>query len=104
MLFGSLAKAGHPMGKFCWGKLANSTAGTHTAHKNLPGVHKCSVMTNRKTKRLHTPILLLLSVFHTNTIHRKAGAAILEKKNIYVCIYTHLTSIGNWQKRRKNEL
>lgn len=28
MLFGSLAKPGHPMGKFCWGELANTTAGT----------------------------------------------------------------------------
>lgn len=28
MLFGSLAKPGHPMGKFCWGELVNTTAGT----------------------------------------------------------------------------
>ena len=35
MLFGSLAKPGHPMGKFCWGELANTTAGTHNTHKGL---------------------------------------------------------------------
>lgn len=29
MLFGSLAKPGHPMGKFCWGELVNTTTGTH---------------------------------------------------------------------------
>ena len=33
MLFGSLAKPGHPMGKFCWGELVNTTAGTHNTHR-----------------------------------------------------------------------
>lgn len=32
MLFGSLAKPGHPMGKFCWGEFANTTAGTLNPH------------------------------------------------------------------------
>lgn len=33
MLFGSLAKPGHPMGKFCWGELVNTTAGTDNTHR-----------------------------------------------------------------------
>ncbi len=33
MLFGSLAKPGHPMGKFCWGELVNTTAGTHNTRR-----------------------------------------------------------------------
>uniref|UniRef100_H2UTN3 Nardilysin convertase n=1 Tax=Takifugu rubripes TaxID=31033 RepID=H2UTN3_TAKRU len=37
MLFGSLAKPGHPMGKFCWGELANTTAGTHNPHRASSG-------------------------------------------------------------------
>lgn len=36
MLFGSLAKPGHPMGKFCWGELVNTTAGTHNTHNTKP--------------------------------------------------------------------
>lgn len=37
MLFGSLAKPGHPMGKFCWGELANTTAGTLNPHRASSG-------------------------------------------------------------------
>lgn len=37
MLFGSLAKPGHPMGKFCWGELANTTAGTFNPHRASSG-------------------------------------------------------------------
>lgn len=37
MLFGSLAKPGHPMGKFCWGEFANTTAGTLNPHRASSG-------------------------------------------------------------------
>lgn len=33
MLFGSLAKPGHPMGKFCWGELVKTTAGTNNTRR-----------------------------------------------------------------------
>lgn len=32
MLFGSLAKPGHPMGKFCWGECGKTTTGTFNPH------------------------------------------------------------------------
>lgn len=37
MLFGSLAKTGHPMGKFCWGELVNTTTGTHNTPRSSLG-------------------------------------------------------------------
>lgn len=48
MLFGSLAKAGHPMGKFCWGELANTTTGTHNPRGASSGFR--SARTNRSAE------------------------------------------------------
>lgn len=49
MLFGSLAKPGHPMGKFCWGELANTTAGTLNPHRVSSGYFQAKTNKSAET-------------------------------------------------------
>lgn len=61
MLFGSLAKPGHPMGKFCWGELVNTTTGTQYT-QGLLGV--CSAIVNRSAETdAKFPVCLISRLF-----------------------------------------
>lgn len=77
MLFGSLAKPGHPMGKFCWGELVKTTAGTrntHTTQSSLGYVQREQTGVLRQLPSLHFSPLIFLH-FLNHFLHCAVAAA-----------------------------
>lgn len=106
MLFGSLAKPGHPMGKFCWGELVNTTAGTAqcTQRCSPPWGMLCENKQQRWDSCQVFPLLFFFCLLSTPCIFQSVCCAVSQLRWMVLlsCVRRHQETPRRWSRSRRS--